>query len=141
MTQQQKIAAALMKAGISNPAAWSAAGITPSILQPGEPVEWICPFNHRLRPTPRGRPDEGRKESNLPDLLAEPAGDRPLARLEMYAHDLGRTGAYPAVSVRPAYADPSDLKTSPCPAGQAGAEGLGRGRSGASCANEPLHPV
>jgi hypothetical protein len=28
MTQQQKIAAALMKAGISNPAAWSAAGIT-----------------------------------------------------------------------------------------------------------------
>ncbi len=28
MTQQQKIAAALMKAGISNPAAWSAAGMT-----------------------------------------------------------------------------------------------------------------
>jgi len=27
MTQQQKIAAALMKAGISNPAAWSAAGV------------------------------------------------------------------------------------------------------------------
>jgi E3 Ubiquitin ligase len=30
MTQQQKIAAALMKAGISNPAAWAAAGVTPS---------------------------------------------------------------------------------------------------------------
>jgi len=30
MTQQQKIAAALMKAGITNPAAWAAAGVTPS---------------------------------------------------------------------------------------------------------------
>jgi hypothetical protein len=29
MTQQQKIAAALMKAGITNPAAWAAAGVTP----------------------------------------------------------------------------------------------------------------
>jgi hypothetical protein len=29
-TQQQKIAAAMMRAGISNPAAWSAAGVTPS---------------------------------------------------------------------------------------------------------------
>ncbi len=32
MTQQQKIAAALIKAGISNPAAWAAAGVTPSAL-------------------------------------------------------------------------------------------------------------
>jgi hypothetical protein len=32
MTQQQKIAAALMKAGVSNPAAWAAAGLTPSEL-------------------------------------------------------------------------------------------------------------
>jgi hypothetical protein len=30
MTQQQKIAAALTKAGITNPAAWAAAGVTPS---------------------------------------------------------------------------------------------------------------
>jgi len=30
MTQQQKIAAALMKAGITNPTAWAAAGVTPS---------------------------------------------------------------------------------------------------------------
>ncbi|HVI10286.1 MAG TPA: GIDE domain-containing protein [Candidatus Binatia bacterium] len=30
MTQQQKIAAALLKAGISNPAAWQAAGVTPA---------------------------------------------------------------------------------------------------------------
>ncbi len=30
MTQQQKIATALLKAGISNPAAWAAAGVTPS---------------------------------------------------------------------------------------------------------------
>ncbi len=32
MTQQEKIAAALMKAGITNPAAWDAAGVTPSAL-------------------------------------------------------------------------------------------------------------
>ncbi|MGB7600387.1 MAG: GIDE domain-containing protein [Candidatus Sulfotelmatobacter sp.] len=31
MTQQQKIAAALRKAGISNPAAWAAAGVTPYV--------------------------------------------------------------------------------------------------------------
>ena len=31
MTQQQKVAAALMKAGISNPAAWTAAGVTPAV--------------------------------------------------------------------------------------------------------------
>lgn len=30
MTQQQKVAAALMKAGISNPAAWAAAGVAPA---------------------------------------------------------------------------------------------------------------
>jgi hypothetical protein len=32
MTQQQKIAAALVKAGISNPAAWQAAGVTPAAV-------------------------------------------------------------------------------------------------------------
>lgn len=32
MNQQQKIAAALMKAGISNPAAWSAAGVTEGLV-------------------------------------------------------------------------------------------------------------
>jgi E3 Ubiquitin ligase len=32
MTQQLKVAAALMKAGISNPAAWAAAGVTPSAV-------------------------------------------------------------------------------------------------------------
>jgi hypothetical protein len=32
MTQQQKIAAALMKAGIANPAAWAAAGVTTATL-------------------------------------------------------------------------------------------------------------
>ena len=34
MTQQQKIAAALMKAGISNPTAWTAAGISPAANSP-----------------------------------------------------------------------------------------------------------
>jgi hypothetical protein len=39
MTQQQKLAAALMKAGISNPAAWSAAGLTePGLTTPGAQV-------------------------------------------------------------------------------------------------------
>ena len=32
MSQQQKIAAALRKAGVSNPAAWTAAGVTESAL-------------------------------------------------------------------------------------------------------------
>lgn len=44
MTQQQKIAAALMKAGISNPAAWAAAGVgvkpqTPVVVPLPEPVQ------------------------------------------------------------------------------------------------------
>jgi hypothetical protein len=34
MTQQQKIAAALLKAGISNPNAWSAAGLRPDLASP-----------------------------------------------------------------------------------------------------------
>ena len=39
MTQQQKVAAALMKAGISNPAAWAAAGLTePGLTTPGAQV-------------------------------------------------------------------------------------------------------
>ncbi len=33
MTQQQKIAAALTKAGITNPAAWAAAGVSPSAVE------------------------------------------------------------------------------------------------------------
>jgi hypothetical protein len=39
MTQQQKVAAALMRAGISNPAAWSASGVTASGSQasPNQP--------------------------------------------------------------------------------------------------------
>lgn len=39
MTQQQKIAAALMKAGITNPAAWAVAGVSPqSPVQHGSPL-------------------------------------------------------------------------------------------------------
>ncbi len=40
MTQQQKVAAALMRAGISNPAAWSASGVTASGSQasPNQPT-------------------------------------------------------------------------------------------------------
>jgi len=45
MSQQQKIAAALMKAGISNPAAWTAAGVTASGLQvsPNQPSHANAP--------------------------------------------------------------------------------------------------
>ena len=39
MTQQQKIAAALLRAGISNPAAWSAAGVTTAGSQGAQVVE------------------------------------------------------------------------------------------------------
>ncbi len=62
MTQQQKIAAALRKAGVSNPAAWSAAGITPSrSYRQYELVKRKRCFDQRLRTTPRSRPHEGRK--------------------------------------------------------------------------------
>ena len=37
MTQQQKIAAALMKAGISNPAAWAVAGVSPEAAVQAKP--------------------------------------------------------------------------------------------------------
>jgi hypothetical protein len=44
MTQQQKIAAALLKAGISNPNAWAAAGLPPDLASPvqvlTEPASW-----------------------------------------------------------------------------------------------------
>ena len=43
-TQQQKIAAALVKAGISNPKAWSVAGLPPDLASPvqalTEPASW-----------------------------------------------------------------------------------------------------
>jgi hypothetical protein len=45
MTQQQKIAAALLKAGIANPAAWAAAGVgTPGVqISPAEPENAFDP--------------------------------------------------------------------------------------------------
>ncbi len=42
MTQQQKVAAALMKAGIANPAAWSAAGVSPQV-NPNDPSSANAP--------------------------------------------------------------------------------------------------
>ena len=97
MAQQQKIADALMKAGIANPAAWAAAGITgPSHRSRSDQrVKRRNCSNRRLRPASARRSDEGKEQSNLPDLLAEPARDRPLARLEMHAHDLGRSRTRP----------------------------------------------
>jgi len=59
MTQQQKIAAALMKAGISNPAAWAAAGVgvkpqTPILRQVPEavsPAQILAPTSPRMAGT------------------------------------------------------------------------------------------
>jgi hypothetical protein len=43
MTQQQKIAAALMKAGISNPAAWSSAGLPSESASPVQVLTEAAP--------------------------------------------------------------------------------------------------
>lgn len=56
MTQQQKIAAALMKAGISNPAAWAAAGVgmkpqTPIAQVAQEPVKIVSKAS-TMKPAP-----------------------------------------------------------------------------------------
>ena len=109
--QQQKIADALMKAGISNPAAWAAAGITgpSSRSRSDRRVKRRNCSNRRIRHASARRSNEGKEQSNLPNLLAEPARDSPLARLEMRAHDLGRSRTRPDLPLRPAYPHASHL--------------------------------
>jgi hypothetical protein len=64
MTQQQKIAAALTKAGITNPAAWTAAGVLPSAAQPHQasqnsdaPGNGGAPNGATQAPPPLATPD------------------------------------------------------------------------------------
>ncbi len=106
MSQQQKIAAALLKAGISNPIAWSAAGVpaahngsgimvltAPIAPANGNGVRLECQFlrpDERLRSASPSRSEKRHQQQNLPDLVAQPAGTRPLPRLEVHLDDLGR---------------------------------------------------
>jgi hypothetical protein len=64
MTQQQKIAAALVKAGITNPAAWAAVGVTPSAT-----VVNSAPNGSRHAVLPNG--------SQGPESAAPPSGFDP----------------------------------------------------------------
>ena len=62
MTQQQKVAAALLKAGISSPAAWTAAGVTPSsVVVHSDP-------HSEVHPEPNGSP-----QGNAPNTSAQVA--------------------------------------------------------------------
>ena len=106
MSQQQKIAAALLKAGISSPAAWSAAGVPTASNVPRShgshhtarhresqflPLE--CRFlrpGKRFRSASPSHSEEGHEQQNVPDLLAQPERTRPLPRLEVHPDDLGR---------------------------------------------------
>jgi hypothetical protein len=59
MTQQQKIAAALMKAGISNPAAWAVAGVSPqAAVQIRPSVAVIAPTGEKSAEEDRGDTNE-----------------------------------------------------------------------------------
>lgn len=65
MTQQQKIAAALLKAGISSPAAWSAAGVTPSSMALHNDA------NNEVHSEPNGSP-QGNPPNTDAQLTAAP---------------------------------------------------------------------
>ncbi len=109
MTQQQKIAAALMKAGISNPTAWSAAGVPTAHSGPGIMVlaAPVAPENgnaspsnvsssdlaNGLDPHPPGRAEKRHEQQDVPDLLAQPERTCPLPRMEVHPDDLGWPGA------------------------------------------------
>jgi hypothetical protein len=79
MTQQQKIAAALMKAGISNPAAWTAAGITPptSALNSSQPLTVNATATDGFDPHP---PVVLMKGKNNPTFLISWRSQREVAR-------------------------------------------------------------
>ena len=70
MTQQQKIAAALLKAGISNPAAWDAAGISP---EPGGPVQVLDNSSNAADENANGSADESNTASHSDDFDLHPA--------------------------------------------------------------------
>jgi hypothetical protein len=80
MTQQQKVAAALMRAGISNPAAWSASGVTAS----GSQASPNQPFNPNLSASTDGfdphPPVVLMKGKNNPTFLFSWRSQREIAR-------------------------------------------------------------
>jgi hypothetical protein len=80
MTQQQKVAAALMRAGISNPAAWSASGVTAS----GSQASPNQPFNPNLSASTDGfdphPPVVLMKGKNNPTFLISWRSQREIAR-------------------------------------------------------------
>jgi hypothetical protein len=92
MTQQQKIAAALMQAGISNPAAWAAAGVTPSVTAHqklnGSSLESSPNGSVQIAPQPTASPDAFdphppvvlMKGKNNPTFLISWRSQRGLAR-------------------------------------------------------------
>src|SRR5258706_16042699 len=90
MTQQQKIAAAMMKAGIANPAAWAAAGVTPSAIAvnvdpTGSPHTITPNSSAQLPPTPPDGFDPHprvvlMKGRNNPTFLISWRSQRDLAR-------------------------------------------------------------
>ena len=90
MTQQQKIAAAMMKAGIASPAAWAAAGVTPSAIavngNPNGSPHTITPNSSaQLPPTPPDGFDPHppvvlMKGRNNPTFLISWRSQRDLAR-------------------------------------------------------------
>jgi len=102
MTQQQKIAAALVKAGISNPAAWSlaakpqaAAALKPqsasgSGAKNGSGSKIGIRRSQRFRSPPSSRPDARQPPARLLHFLEKPARRGQLSRLEIEPHDLGR---------------------------------------------------
>jgi hypothetical protein len=88
MTQQQKIAAALVKAGISNPAAWTAAGVTSS-ADPVSQAHSSAPSSSAQAATRPAAPAEGfdqhppvvlMKGKNNPTFLISWRSQRDLAR-------------------------------------------------------------
>jgi hypothetical protein len=88
MTQQQKIAAALLKAGVSNPAAWAAAGATPSSVAlsnnpNGSPHDGTANGNSQLSPSDGFDPHPPvvlMKGKNNPTFLISWRSQRDLAR-------------------------------------------------------------
>jgi hypothetical protein len=79
MTQQQKIAAALAKAGISNPAAWVAAGVA----SPALGVTTNSPSNGKSDPTDGFNPHPAvvlKKGENNPAFLISWRSQREIAR-------------------------------------------------------------
>lgn len=90
MTQQQKIAAALVKAGISNPAAWNAAGVTPDgkavtattaaiprVAPPLRALDAIVPSSDGFDPRPAVVIKKGK---NNPTFMISWRSQRELAR-------------------------------------------------------------